>query len=205
MPDRYKTVLLFGPPGAGKGTQGRILGSIPGFFHLAMGDIFRSLDSDSDCGRQFIEYSTRGELVPDRLTIKVWQHHVRAQAEQSGYKPHSDLLILDGIPRSSAQAIAMDEHIEVLGVVHLECGRIEEMIERMKLRAQRENRLDDVDEDVVRNRFAVYERETAPVLEHYPSNLIHGVDAIGSPAEVLMHVLEVVAPIQADHFQNALC
>ncbi len=62
---RYKTILLFGAPGAGKGTQGKILGKVPGFYHLACGDVFRSLDMGSDLGRSFMEYSSRGELVPD--------------------------------------------------------------------------------------------------------------------------------------------
>ena len=67
---RYKTVLLFGAPGAGKGTQGKILGKVPGFYHLACGDVFRSLDMGSELGSKFMEYSSRGELVPDALTIE---------------------------------------------------------------------------------------------------------------------------------------
>ena len=70
---KFKTILLFGTPGAGKGTQGKILGKVPGFFHLACGDVFRSLDMGSDLGKQFIAYSSRGELVPDELTIELWR------------------------------------------------------------------------------------------------------------------------------------
>jgi len=204
MPDRYNTILLFGPPGAGKGTQGKILGSVPGFFHLACGDVFRALDINSRLGRAFYEHSSRGELVPDDLTIEMWRQNMHAQTVLSQFKPHEDLLILDGIPRSVGQAQAMEHYIDVLGVVHLECANLDEMIHRMKRRALRENRLDDVNEKVVRNRIDVYERETAPVLDFYPRNRIHRVDATGSPAEVLMHVLEVVVPIQSAHFRNAL-
>ena len=69
MTDRFKTVLLFGAPGAGKGTQGKILGAIPGFYHLSCGDVFRTIDINSDIGKVFFEYSAHGELVPDDVAI----------------------------------------------------------------------------------------------------------------------------------------
>src|SRR5277367_6683573 len=98
MPERYKTVLLFGAPGTGKGTQGKILGTIPGFFHCSCGDVFRSIDIHSELGRIFYEYSSRGELVPDDVTIKMWAANINARAVIGVYKPAVDLLILDGIP-----------------------------------------------------------------------------------------------------------
>src|SRR4051812_47363348 len=76
-PMRYKTILLFGAPGSGKGTQGKILGAIPGFFHTACGDIFRSLDLQSEMGRIAWEYSSRGELVPDEFTVKLWKQYIK--------------------------------------------------------------------------------------------------------------------------------
>ena len=204
MPHRYKTVLLFGMPGVGKGTQGKILGHIPGFFHLACGEVFRSLDVNSDLGRQVMQYSSRGELVPDALTIEMWRNNVHAQTVLSLFKPHDDLLILDGIPRNVAQAEAMEAHLDVLKVVHLVCGDQDAMVHRMRRRALKENRLDDADEKVVRHRFEVYERETRPVLEHYDPSIVAEIDAVGSPAEVLQHVLEVLVPIQNTHFHNPL-
>jgi adenylate kinase len=204
MPDRYKTVLLFGMPGVGKGTQGKILGHIPGFFHLACGEVFRSLDVNSELGRQVMQYSSRGELVPDALTIDMWRNNVHAQTVLSLFKPKDDLLILDGIPRHVAQATAMDSHLDVLKVVHLVCSDQDAMVHRMRRRALKENRLDDADEKVVRHRFAVYEQETRPVLDHYDPSIVAEIDAVGSPAEVLQHVLEVLVPIQNAHFHNPL-
>src|SRR3954463_12245962 len=95
---RYQTILLFGAPGAGKGTQGKILGFVPGFYHLSCGEVFRTLDTTSDLGRVFMEYSSRGELVPDEVTIEMWHQNMHAQTVLSLYKPHVDLLVLDGIP-----------------------------------------------------------------------------------------------------------
>ncbi|MEO1717767.1 MAG: nucleoside monophosphate kinase, partial [Planctomycetota bacterium] len=69
--EKYQCVLLFGAPGAGKGTQGAILGRIPGFFHLSCGEVFRSLDIHSDLGKVFYEYSSKGELVPDEVTVDI--------------------------------------------------------------------------------------------------------------------------------------
>lgn len=204
MSDRYKTVLLFGMPGVGKGTQGKILGHIPGFFHLACGEVFRSLDVNSELGRQVMQYSSRGELVPDALTIDMWRNNVHAQTVLSLFKPKDDLLILDGIPRNVAQATAMDSHLDVLKVVHLVCSDQDAMVHRMRRRALKENRLDDADEKVVRHRFAVYEQETRPVLDHYDPSIVAEIDAVGSPAEVLQHVLEVLVPIQNAHFHNPL-
>ena len=204
MSNRYRTVLLFGAPGTGKGTQGKILGKIPGFFHLACGDVFRSLDTNSDIGKKFLEYSSRGELVPDELTIEMWRQNAHAQTVLSLYKPSADLLLLDGIPRNLEQAQAMDEYLEVLLVIHLVCPNIDEMVIRMKRRALKENRLDDADEEVIRRRFQVYDKETQPVLGHYPKEIIRDIDALGAPSEVLQHVLEVIVPIQNEHFHNPL-
>lgn len=204
MGNRYRTVLLFGAPGSGKGTQGKILGHIPGFYHLSCGEIFRTLDINSELGKIFYEYSSRGELVPDEVTVKMWVQNAHAQTILSLYKPYSDLLVLDGIPRNPAQAVLMREHIEVLSIIHLFCPDKEEMIKRLRRRALKENRADDAKEDVIRRRWDVYERETYPVLECYPKDIIHSVDAVGSPARVLEKILEVVVPVQDAHFNNPL-
>ncbi len=199
---RYKTILLLGAPGAGKGTQGKVLGTIPGFYHCACGDVFRNIDITSSLGRVFYEHSSRGELVPDDVTVKMWAENIRARAVIGHYKPGKDLLILDGIPRTLDQAQLMDEHIEVLQVIHLHCTNENAMFERLRRRALKENRFDDADERVIRRRWEVYEKETAPVLEHYPDDEIMLIDSIGSPARILSDILTVVVPIQNEHFKR---
>lgn len=201
---RYKTVLLFGAPGSGKGTQGKVLGSVPGFFHLSCGEVFRTLNAHSELGQLFLKYSSQGLLVPDDVTIRMWRENTQAQTILSLYKPDQDLLILDGIPRNANQATIMDEYIEVLLIVHLTCRDENKMFDRLRKRALKENRADDAREEVIRKRWKVYQDETRPVLEHYPSAIIREVDAIGSPAEVLQHILEMVVPIQNKHFANKL-
>jgi len=200
MPQRYKTILLFGAPGAGKGTQGKILGYVPGFYHLSCGEVFRTLDSTSDLGRIFVEYSSKGLLVPDEHTVKMWHKNMEARTILSEYKPNVDLLVLDGIPRNANQAKLLDKHINVLLVIHLVCPDKESMIARLRKRALKENRADDAKEDVIRKRWDVYERETFPVLEHYSPKIIREVDATGSPACVLLNVLKHAVPVQDDHF-----
>lgn len=202
--DRYNTILLFGAPGVGKGTQGKLLGKIPGLFHLATGDIFRSLNRESNLGRKFAEYSTRGELVPDDLTIQLWLQHMQGMIAQRLFSPSSDLLILDGMPRTIAQAEALDDHINVLKIVHLTTPNVDEMVVRMKRRAIRENRPDDADESVIRRRFEVYMTETRPVRTHYDPKLIAEVNGVGMPAEVLMNILQVIVPICKSYFGNPL-
>lgn len=197
---RYKTVLLFGVPGSGKGTQGKILGRVPGFFHCACGDVFRTIDIHSEIGQVFYQYSSKGQLVPDDVTVRIWRDAITARAGTNEFKPRSDLLILDGIPRTVEQANLMDSHVEVLRVVHLVCHDEEKMFNRLRRRALKENRHDDADEKVIRKRWAVYEAETRPVLDHYPSSLISDVEAVASPAHVLTDILKIIMPIQEKHF-----
>jgi adenylate kinase len=204
MSHHYQTVLLFGAPGAGKGTQGKILGSMPGFYHLSCGEVFRTLDTTSKLGKTFLEYSSKGLLVPDDVTVEMWQQNMRARTVLSEYKPHVDLLVLDGIPRNVNQAKLLDRHINVLLIIHLICPDKEEMIKRLRRRALKENRIDDAKEDVIRKRWDVYERETFSVLEYYPKNIVREVDATGSPGRVLQHILESVVPVQESHFNNPI-
>lgn len=202
MHARFQTILLFGAPGAGKGTQGKVLGSVPGFFHLSCGEVFRSLDMTSDLGKVFYEFSSKGKLVPDDATVKMWQQNMLAQTVLGRFKPAQDLLVLDGIPRNVAQAKLLQKHLNVLSIVHLVCPDKERMFARLRRRALKENRIDDAKEEVIRHRWQVYERETYPVLEFYPGHIISEVNAMGSPARVLQHILEVVVPVQESHFNN---
>jgi adenylate kinase len=195
MPARYRSVLLFGPPGVGKGTQGKCLAVVPGFHHLACGDVFRALDRATPMGQEFLKYSTRGELVPDALTIEMWKSNMNARVSSGRFDPNREILLLDGIPRNVDQAKALDASIDVLGIVHLVCSDEEEMVRRMRNRALREGRHDDADEAVIRNRFDVYRQETAPVLSHYSQAMLFTIDATGTPARVLQRVLDALVPV----------
>jgi adenylate kinase len=196
MRDRYKCVVLVGAPGSGKGTQGKLLGELDGFVHLATGDIFRSLDRETELGKKFVYYSSRGELVPDDLTIELWQGHVKRLIESGAYDSAKDILLLDGMPRSVKQAEMLDGIIEPLAIVHLTVANIDEMVQRMKLRAEKEGRHDDADENVIRNRFDVYEKETAPVLGAFNEKIIIEVDAIGTIDEVFERTKAAVMPVR---------
>jgi adenylate kinase len=204
MDNKLKSILLFGQPGVGKGTQGAILGEIPGFCHLATGDMFRGLDRGSQLGKEFLKYSTQGLLVPDELTCRLWQQYVQGLINTNKYNPVTDVLLLDGIPRSVAQAEVLYAHIEVLSIIHLICDDMEEVVQRMKRRADIQNRPDDADEVVIRRRFEVYGAETKQVLDHYDASLVHEVTAVGHPSAILMHVLQHISPAIDGHFGNPL-
>src|SRR3954452_17441277 len=189
---KYKTYLLFGPPGSGKGTQGKTLGTIPRFFHCACGDVFRSIDTRTSVGRAFLEYSSKGELVPDEITVQLWKARIDAAVDAHTFKPDIDTLILDGIPRNVGQAAIMDTLIDVEKVFHLSCPNREALYTRLKKRALKDNRLDDANEDVIKRRLATYEQESKPVLGYYGKERITCIDATQPPAKVLLHVLESI-------------
>jgi len=203
-PERYNTVLLFGAPGVGKGTQGKVLGCIPGLRHLATGDMFRGLDHSTELGQQIKAIMASGKLVPDDLTVQLWRQHVKALIAAGKFNPARELLLLDGIPRSVAQARAIADHVRVLRIIHLTCPNVDEMVRRMKLRGERENRPDDTDEKIIRGRFDVYRQETEPVLAEYDRALVTDVNAIGTPIQVLQHVLEALVPVYNRTFSNPL-
>ena len=189
---KYHTYVLFGAPGSGKGKQGRSLGSIPRFFHCACGDVFRTLDTRTKVGRAFLDYSSKGQLVPDEITVELWKAHIDAAVEAHEFKPDIDVLVLDGIPRNVAQAKIMDAMIDVQKVFHLSCPNRDSLYTRLKKRALKDNRLDDANEEVIHRRLQTYETESKPVLDHY-SDRVQLVDATESPAKVLLRILGTVA------------
>jgi adenylate kinase len=186
---KYRAILLFGAPGSGKGTQGRILGNIPNFFHCACGDIFRNLSVQSPIGRIFIEYSSRGQLVPDEPTIQLWRQFIDNMIQAHYFHPEQDTLILDGIPRNVHQAEMLNDTLDVRSIVYLHCPDMNKLVERLQRRALRENRLDDANLTVIKDRLKTYERETKPVLKFYGKRLVHKVDSTQEPPAVLYDIL----------------
>ncbi len=188
----YRTFLLFGAPGAGKGTQGKILGTIPNFFHFACGDAFRNLKIESELGRTFIAYSSQGKLVPDEPTIELWRREIDASVATGRFNPQTDTLILDGIPRNVRQAEMLKSVLAVRAVFYLTCSDLEQMVNRLQRRALRENRLDDANLEIIRSRLATYEQETRPVLDYYGPRLVHQIDSAQAPTKVLLDILGVI-------------
>ena len=193
---KYQTLLIFGAPGSGKGTQGKALGMLPGFFHFACGDVFRSLDTTTEVGKAFLEYSSKGELVPDEITIRLWTGRIKQAVDSRDFRPDLDYLVLDGIPRDVNQARLMDEKIDVRAVFHLTCPDREQLILRLKNRALKDNRFDDANEQVIRKRLETYEAESKPLLEYYDDPLIHTIDALESPARVMLEILQATTELK---------
>lgn len=190
---KYRAILLFGAPGAGKGTQGKILGQIPNFIHFSSGDAFRNLRVDSPLGRVFVEYASRGQLVPDEPTIELWSQCMQGLAANGRFNPDADTLLLDGIPRNPNQARIMADLIEVKAIFNLFCPVLDKLVVRLQRRALKENRLDDANVEVIRNRLETYKRETRAVLDCYPEEIIHQIDSTQEPLQVLLEVLRVLA------------
>lgn len=176
-------LILFGPPGAGKGTQSEFLTEKYQLVHLSTGDIFRAnIKGETELGLKAKAYMDRGELVPDSVTIEMLESVVNQHPNANGF-------IFDGFPRTSAQAIALDEFLSkkntsITCLVALEVEE-NELRARLLKRGETSGRPDDVNPEVIQNRINVYQRETTPVADHYKAqSKYHGVDGIGTIEEI---------------------
>jgi len=160
--------------------------------------VFRTLDLQSEMGRIFWQYSSQGKLVPDEFTIKLWRNYINGMEMVNQFHPESSLLVLDGIPRNKRQAELLDDTLDVVKVIYLVCADMKKMVERLRRRALKENRFDDANDKVIQNRLEVYERETKPVLEHYPPEKIARIDATMNQLNVLSAIIREVAPIKSE-------
>lgn len=187
---KYRAILLFGMPGSGKGTQGAILGQLPDLVHISCGDIFRRLSKFGKLSKEVLRYTSAGELVPDELTIRIWERQMRILELQELLIPDYHILVLDGLPRNYAQAAMMDKFLDVIQVFNLQITDLEKAKERLKARALRENRLDDSNDTVIERRIETFHRETEQALSFYEPSLIFDVDASQMPIGVLRQIID---------------
>lgn len=192
---KYRTVLLFGAPGSGKGTQGKILGTIPTYYHFSCGEVFRNLRPDTEIGKIFLQYSSKGQLVPDEHTIRLWRRTIDGAEQLGRFNKDIDTMVLDGIPRNAHQAEMLKDVIDVKAIFYLSCPDLTKLVARIQRRALSENRLDDANMDVIRQRLETYDKETKPVLDFYGKQLIHTIDSTQKPINVLRDILRVLATL----------
>ena len=169
--------------------MGRFLSAAGNHVHLSSGDIFRGLSPDSPAGQLFHSYASKGHLVPDNVTLKIWHNYVLGLIATNKYFPTQQFLLLDGIPRTLEQAKLLDEYIDPKGVIVLKIDNKQKLVERMKRRALIEGRHDDADEKVLMTRFKVYEETTHALLDHYPHDKIVMINADQKPLDVLKDIL----------------
>jgi adenylate kinase len=193
---KYRAILLFGMPGSGKGTQGAVLGMLPSLIHISMGDIFRKMPRYGQFGQEVASYTSQGLLVPDDLTVRIWEHHVRILEMQELLLAEEHTLILDGLPRSYHQAEMLDKFLDVVEIFHLRINDERKAIERLKSRALRENRLDDMNEEVIRRRLATYHEETYKTLSYYPHGMVYEIEAGQTPLDVLRDIVSRLSELQ---------
>lgn len=176
-------VILFGPPGSGKGTQAANLVDKYKLLHISTGDLFRyEMGNDTPLGLKAKEYISKGDLVPDEITIGMLKNKVNANPDVEGY-------IFDGFPRNIYQAQALDAFLKDKGqkidvLVALDVND-DEIVKRILNRGKTSGRTDDNDESIIRNRIAVYNSETSPVYDYYhQKKCAKKVDGLGSLEEI---------------------
>jgi adenylate kinase len=194
---KYRAILLFGMPGSGKGTQGSALGQLPDFVHISMGDVFRKIPKFGKFGQEITSYTSRGVLVPDDLTVRIWERHIQILEMQELLLPGQHTLLLDGVPRNYGQAERLNHSLDVIQIFHLIMNDIVKVSERLKSRALLENRLDDMNEEVIRRRLQTYREETFQTLSFYPPELVYDIDAGQSPIEVLRDITIRLSELQS--------
>lgn len=187
-----RTVLLFGPPGAGKGTWGGILGQIPGFLHFSSGDMFRSLSLDSEIGKMALECIRKGELVPDEQALGLWREQMRNLVTVGTFNPDRHLLVLDGIPRTLTQSEMVESDLDVRLILSLDCPDRDVLVQRLYGRALIEHRVDDAREDIIRRRFRVYDEQTNATLSHYSDDMIVRIDVSLPPHKILLDICQAI-------------
>jgi adenylate kinase len=183
-------IVILGPPGAGKGTQAKLIAKDAGIPHIATGDIIREMkEQDTDLGREVKQIYDRGDLVPDDLMIELIRERLSQPETAEGF-------VLDGFPRTLEQAEALDQMLAEIDrnlsvALHFQLPD-ELAIERLHVRAIQEGRVDDAPE-VARHRFEVYHRNTEPVTEHYrTAGILVGIHADRMIEDVFAEVQQVI-------------
>jgi len=186
-----KNIVLFGKPGAGKGTQAEFLKEKYNLKHISTGDLFRfHLKNDTDLGKLAKGYMNHGELVPDEVTIQMLQEEVEKNPDVAGF-------LFDGFPRTLAQAEALDVFLnsknwEVTATIALEADD-EILIQRLLERGKTSGRPDDQDEEKIRIRYQEYNEKTAPLISYYQNqNKFIGINGIGSIDEITKRLSTVI-------------
>ncbi len=193
---RYRSIILFGMPGSGKGTQGAVLGQLPDWVHISMGEILRKIPRHGRFGREIEGYTSQGLMVPDDLTVRIFERHLNILEMQELVIPEQHILILDGLPRNYAQAERIQDFIDVMQIFHLKINDTTKAMERLRARALRENRLDDMSDEVIHRRLETYYDETFKTLSFYPTELIYDVDAGKRMIDVLCSIANRLAQIK---------
>ncbi len=187
---KMTNIVLFGPPGAGKGTQATLLKDKYGLIHISTGDVFRyNIKNNTDLGILAKSFMDKGDLVPDQVTINMLKAEVNKNADAKGF-------IFDGFPRTESQAKALDDFLSekgeaINGMVALE---VEEdlLVKRLLKRGETSGRSDDQDESKIRNRFNEYETKTAILKNYYlEQNKYFGVNGVGSIKEITDRLCKV--------------
>lgn len=188
-------VVLFGPPGAGKGTQATVLKEKYQLIHISTGDVFRyNIKNETDLGRTAKTFMDKGQLVPDDITIGMLEAEVDKNSGANGF-------IFDGFPRTSAQADALsqllqEKNTDVSAMIALEVED-EVLVERLLDRGKTSGRVDDADEEIIRNRIKVYYNETAVLKDYYQEKgKYYGVNGVGSVEEITERISDVIDLLQ---------
>ena len=186
-----RNLVLFGPPGAGKGTQSEFLVNHYNLVHLSTGDVFRyNIKSGTALGKLAQSYMDLGKLVPDEVTISMLQAEVEKHTEAEGF-------IFDGFPRTTAQAEALDTFLTSRGdsietMLSLEVEE-SELKKRLLARSVTSGRADDADEAVIQKRINVYHAETAPVADFYKAlGKFKSINGLGSVEEITNRLVKAI-------------
>lgn len=186
---KFSSILLFGPPGSGKGMLGQLLAKSGTQYHLSSGAIFRNLATYSPAGKLYYSYASKNQLLPDEAMVEIWKYYVQGLIATNCYYPESQDLLLEGIPRTLGQAKLLEDFLEVRHIIVLDIQEKEELFRRAKVQAWEERKEPSLDYKLHSERLALYQANEEEILSHYPKRLISRIDAHQKPLEIVRDVL----------------
>jgi adenylate kinase family enzyme len=189
-------LLLIGPPGSGKGTIGKALAMLPGFTHCSSGDIIRTATRRDGVDSRRSQLVANGGLISDEDLWELFDLYLDQYTNANDLGDRGQFLLIDGIPRCQSQVDELAQRVAICGVFCLDCGNPDILVRRLQQRFTLDARSDDANQRVIQQRLRLFHKQTQPLIDAYPKEIVFHIDASQRPESVLCAVLKSLSQIR---------